>query len=333
MSDEGRTPQDRTRGAGAAGSGDPGSWAAPVAHDRDEEAARTVTADEVPLAPSGGDTVVGLPLPPAPPAHDRTVVDTPGGPAGTSGTPGPGTAPGAGASGSGNPPGASGAPGSPAASVTSGAQGTGPGARPSAPTPTVADHPAPAAPTSPGGSPGASHGSGGTPWPAPAAGGAPSAGGTTGGHPAQAPGPGAPSIGKDTDPFAPPAPAPSGHLRGGHVPPPPLSPEGPGRMPYGHPHPPAVPGGSYAWAGTAPLPSNGAGTAGLVLGVLAALLFCFWPLALILGVLGVIFGAIGHGKAARGEATNGGQALAGIICGAVGVLLAAGVTVLFFLPY
>ncbi|MDT6987904.1 DUF4190 domain-containing protein [Streptomyces lusitanus] len=114
---------------------------------------------------------------------------------------------------------------------------------------------------------------------------------------------------------------------GAAVPPPPIGPEGPGQVPYGYPHAgyagapaPGHPGG---WAGAAaPLPSNGMGVASLVLGIIAAAAFCLWPVAIVLGLLAVIFGAIGRGKANRGEATNGGQALAGVICGAVGSALA-----------
>jgi hypothetical protein len=106
-------------------------------------------------------------------------------------------------------------------------------------------------------------------------------------------------------------------------------PNGPGQVPYGYPggyaHPgPAQPQGYYGWPGTAPLPSNGLGTAGMVLGIIAAIGFCLWPLAILAGILGVVFGVIGRGKARKGEATNGGQALAGIICGAVGFALGAG---------
>jgi uncharacterized membrane protein len=80
-------------------------------------------------------------------------------------------------------------------------------------------------------------------------------------------------------------------------------------------------------------PSNGLGTAGLVLGIIAAVGFCFWPVSLICGILAVIFGAVGRGKARRDEATNSGQALAGIICGAVGIALAIAFFVLFwFVP-
>ncbi|WP_458076848.1 DUF4190 domain-containing protein [Streptomyces sp. EMB26] len=88
--------------------------------------------------------------------------------------------------------------------------------------------------------------------------------------------------------------------------------------------------GYPGWSGVPPLPSNGMGVASLVLGIIAAAAFCLWPVAIVLGVLAVIFGAIGRGKANRGAATNGGQALAGVICGAVGsaLALAFGVIVL-----
>jgi hypothetical protein len=158
------------------------------------------------------------------------------------------------------------------------------------------------------------------------------------------PGPFAPPAGTAPGPFAPPAPMPGAHPfappahaavgdnpfappQGEPVPPPPIAPDGPGQVPYGYPgaHGPQAhgfpAGGYYGWPGTQPLPSNGMGTAGLVLGIVAAVLFCMWPLAIIAGILGVIFGAMGRAKAKRGEATNGGQALAGLICGAAGVVL------------
>ncbi|MFE0510762.1 hypothetical protein [Streptomyces sp. NPDC058964] len=150
------------------------------------------------------------------------------------------------------------------------------------------------------------------------------------------------------DPFAPPPPpvapsepvnpfAPPGvavpYPQGAAVPPPPIAPDGPGRVPYGYPGSPAgygghvpapqaFPSGYHGWPGMQPMPSNGMGTAGLVLGIVSAIGFCVWPLAIVLGVLGVIFGGIGRAKAGRGEASNPGQALAGIICGSVGVVLA-----------
>ncbi|MFH0172971.1 DUF4190 domain-containing protein [Streptomyces cacaoi] len=131
------------------------------------------------------------------------------------------------------------------------------------------------------------------------------------------------------NPFAPPGP-------GGAVPPPPLAPHGPGQIPYGYPGGYGYPSqphygggapGPYGWPGGAGV-SNGMGIAGMVLGIVSAVGFCMWPLAVVLGILGITFGAVGRGKARRGEATNPGQALAGIICGSVGIVLAIGLGVL-----
>ncbi|WP_276206867.1 DUF4190 domain-containing protein, partial [Streptomyces niveiscabiei] len=107
---------------------------------------------------------------------------------------------------------------------------------------------------------------------------------------------------------------------------------GPG-MPAPGMHTPGVPnpGGFpvtppyYGWPGTPP--SNGLGTSAMITGILAALGFCLWPVAFVLGILGVVLGILGRRKAARGEATNGGHALAGIICGVAGTLLSVGLGV------
>ncbi|MGW6058411.1 DUF4190 domain-containing protein [Streptomyces sp. NPDC055189] len=77
----------------------------------------------------------------------------------------------------------------------------------------------------------------------------------------------------------------------------------------------------YGWASMPMTPANGMGVTALVLGIIAAAGFCLWPLAIVLGILAIIFGAIGRGRAKRGEATNSGQALAGIICGVAGIVL------------
>ncbi|MFJ1609740.1 DUF4190 domain-containing protein [Streptomyces sp. NPDC088253] len=144
------------------------------------------------------------------------------------------------------------------------------------------------------------------------------------------------------NPFASPAAAPPPHPQpapGEPVPPPPIAPEGPGQIPYGYgygypayPAPgagyPGAPG--YGWPMMHPVPSNGMGTAGLVLGIISAVVFCLWPVAIILGILAVTFGVLGRRKARRGEADNPGQALAGIICGAVGIALGIAMIVVFF---
>lgn len=180
-------------------------------------------------------------------------------------------------------------------------------------------------------------------------------------EPAQAPAPQVsldkrePSPDADRDPWAPPADSapdgPSVHdqptvpsmpgapgygypTRGDAVPPPPVGPEGPGQVPppygppaLGHPGYPGYPGqagytnSAYGWAQLPMQPSNGMGVTSLVLGIVAATIFCLWPIAIILGILAIIFGSIGRAKVRRGEATNPGQALTGLICGIVGVVL------------
>lgn len=130
-------------------------------------------------------------------------------------------------------------------------------------------------------------------------------------------------------PLAPPV------VQDGAVPPPPIAPDGPGRMPYPHPGgrgyaAPVGYGGApghYGWPGMRPM-ENGMGITAMVLGIIAAGGFCMWPAAIVTGVLAVIFGLIGRAKARRGEASNPGQALAGIICGAAGFVLGIGLAVL-----
>ncbi|MGW1010901.1 DUF4190 domain-containing protein [Streptomyces termitum] len=200
----------------------------------------------------------------------------------------------------------------------------------------------------------------GTPGAAPAAapGNAPEAGPA-----AAAPGV---SFGKETAPAdtapadaAPPAPGvsfgkagasgPGGS--GAELPPPPVAPGGPAA--YGAPAPPVPAYGSHPYGAPAGYPSpypsgypaagpspygygpqpggnNGLGTAGMVLGIIGVCLFWFYGvLGILLGVLALIFSIIGRRRANRGEASNGGSALAGIILGAVSLVLGAAVLALF----
>ncbi|MGI5480348.1 DUF4190 domain-containing protein [Streptomyces lavendofoliae] len=136
---------------------------------------------------------------------------------------------------------------------------------------------------------------------------------------------------------------------GGELPPPPMAPGGPGTPvpgPYGYPAPappagaygypghpaatqpagaygyPGYPGyGTYAGPGWQQAPSNGLGVTALVLGIISVVLFCLWGLGVVLGVLALVFGVLGRKKAQRGEADNHGVALAGIILGAVGIVV------------
>ncbi|MFD7661637.1 DUF4190 domain-containing protein [Streptomyces sp. NPDC059788] len=87
-----------------------------------------------------------------------------------------------------------------------------------------------------------------------------------------------------------------------------------------HPHAPQAPTGMPPHQAA----RNGLGVAALVLGIIGALsglipLF-FW-LAGILGLLALVFGLVGRGRAKRGQATNKGMATAGAVFGAIALIL------------
>ncbi|MFF1961691.1 DUF4190 domain-containing protein [Streptomyces sp. NPDC058220] len=79
----------------------------------------------------------------------------------------------------------------------------------------------------------------------------------------------------------------------------------------------------YGQTGWQQAPANGMGITAMVLGIISVVIFCIWGVGIILGVLALIFGIIGRRRAQRGEATNGGMALAGIILGAIGAVVSA----------
>ena len=77
---------------------------------------------------------------------------------------------------------------------------------------------------------------------------------------------------------------------------------------YGYPPPPAG-------------PRNGLGIASLVLAIIA--LLSVWSVfaPIILGLIAVVIGFLGHGRVKRGTANNGGVAIAGILLGALAVIV------------
>lgn len=115
------------------------------------------------------------------------------------------------------------------------------------------------------------------------------------------------------DPFAPPP--------GGQPPPRDAQPHGDPPPPYGQPY-----GQQPHGTGPQGPPRNGLGTAALVLGIVGILTSWLFVGGL-LGIAAIVLGAIGRGRAKRGQATNGGVALAGILTGVLAVLVAALVVV------
>ncbi|MGA6154788.1 hypothetical protein ACPEIC_15730 [Stenotrophomonas sp. NPDC087984] len=57
-----------------------------------------------------------------------------------------------------------------------------------------------------------------------------------------------------------------------------------------------------------------------MLGIIGLVLSPSIVFGIILGVLAIVFGVLGRARAASGEATNGGSALAGVILGVVAVV-------------
>lgn len=112
-------------------------------------------------------------------------------------------------------------------------------------------------------------------------------------------------------------------------------PNAPQQQPAGFGSPPpayGAPAYGSAYPGPHQSPKNGMGIAALVLGVLS-LFSWFLLIGGLLGLVAVLLGFLARGKVKRGEATNGGMALAGIITGVIGLLLTvavvAGVAALF----
>lgn len=70
---------------------------------------------------------------------------------------------------------------------------------------------------------------------------------------------------------------------------------------------------------------NGFGIAALILGLLALVLS--WTIigGIVLGLLALILGMLGRARVKRGEATNGGLSVAGIVLGIIGLLIAIGI--------
>src|SRR3712207_1004327 len=73
---------------------------------------------------------------------------------------------------------------------------------------------------------------------------------------------------------------------------------------------------------------TGLSIASMVLGIHSCVTFCFWWLAVPLGIIAVVLAVVARGKIARGEAGGAGMAKAGLITGVIGALLSILLTIL-----
>lgn len=78
------------------------------------------------------------------------------------------------------------------------------------------------------------------------------------------------------------------------------------------------PGSSYAAPRS---PSNGTGTAGFVLGIISLVTWLVPIVGVPVTATGMVLSFVGRSKVNRGEATNGGQCVAGIVMTAVSIPL------------
>lgn len=107
--------------------------------------------------------------------------------------------------------------------------------------------------------------------------------------------------------------------------PPPLSYQAP-YQPYAYPPgpyqgsypPPPMPYGDYA--GGPPEPKNGMGIAALVVGIIGLGSSVSIAGGVVLGIVAVVLGLVGRARFKRGEATNGGVALAGVVLGVLAIV-------------
>ncbi|MFF9013880.1 DUF4190 domain-containing protein [Streptomyces sp. NPDC014870] len=129
-----------------------------------------------------------------------------------------------------------------------------------------------------------------------------------------------PTENPDQNPWGPPSSTPPGQPAGA----PPAGAPAFGASPYGTTPPGMPPAGIPGMPPPFQQPRNGMGVTALVLGLVGLLFglipFTFW-LGAILGVMALVFGIVGHGKARKGEATNKGVALSGIILGGVTIVV------------
>lgn len=83
---------------------------------------------------------------------------------------------------------------------------------------------------------------------------------------------------------------------------------------------PQTPPPPVQYAPAPPKPGNGLAVAGMVLGIVALVLFCIWWLSLPCSIVGLILSGLGL-KRSRETGTGGGMAKAGLICSIIALAL------------
>lgn len=97
---------------------------------------------------------------------------------------------------------------------------------------------------------------------------------------------------------------------------------------YPGPYPQPAPYGD-PYAGIPAAKRNGLGTGALILGILAVVPgTCTVVLGVVLGVVAVILGVLARKRVSRGEADNGGTALAGILLGVLAIVASVALAVI-----
>ena len=99
-------------------------------------------------------------------------------------------------------------------------------------------------------------------------------------------------------------------------PPPPYVPQAAWQPPPGY-----VASGQVPYYGAVARPGNGIGTAGGIVGIVAAALLWVPYVGAILGIIGVALGGVGLSRANRTGGTSKGMSITGIVCGLVATVV------------
>lgn len=88
--------------------------------------------------------------------------------------------------------------------------------------------------------------------------------------------------------------------------------------------------GAAGHGGAPASPKNGLGITALIVAIIA-LIFCWLPVVgTVLAIVGLILGFVARGRVKRGQATNGGMALAAIVISALALIINIAVTAFAF---